>query len=1207
MLIRETFATSIQERIEPVVKVAERRPAVLLNELSNLVVTPQWESHLRRILDVYTNAADSEDEQSIGVWISGFFGSGKSLLMKVLGVLLHGGELEGRAVHEVFLNRVASNSPERTALQRYLAICQRKIETTYVGGNLHAMQTAHNDSLALIAFKLFAVQQGYTQNWPLAWAVEYHLDTRGLTEQFRQTATELCSMDWEEIALDPEFYLEQLYEAAVRVMPDHFKGGVGAVERAVTTVLQSGIDTKMLVERLCRWCEAQEGGPNPKRHKLLLQLDELGQWLTGGNANARTMEVQILSEAAATYGKGRIWLAVTAHGDVQALKNNVQQEYYAKIIQRFGVPCKLTNEDISMVVEQRLLMKTQEARHYLQALFQQRSGELADLGTLKEPKRVYPAPDNASFPLFYPFLPWTLTIIPDVVKGIAQAAGRDEALTGANRTMIGVVQGSIIETPGLLQTQVGKLLSLADLYDQVASDAPIETKTDLNQIKSKVPGATDFTVRVARALYLLGQVEYIPNLLENITRSLADSLDVNLAGLRKQAKDELERLVEAGYAKQVGEQYIFLTTQQRGFQDRVRARKEELLLQTYELSQALKDYDGEDALRFERVALSGRELPLKLEIDGRSIRNPGAAVAIKVYSPFQQALDPGIGDDNTLKQRSAQDPDNILFRLGNIEGLRETLALAVATEKVADQLITSGPSNGTEQEIARKARQDDLQEHKRQVRQMLARAVKGGLLFFRGSIYQLAEGENPAGAVRSTLAQLLPAIFSRYSDLPYRVSNEETAVKAALNGNTTNPDLQGLGVYKADGTLNESNALISTLRGHLPVDDQYSSPVSADTLRNSFERPPYGWDGNAIRIGLALLLRNSGCRLIENNKTITDPKDPEAVAVLTREARFKTLKVQGIKSELGITELQQIRGYLEMIYQIKPALVPATLNNALGDELTETANKARGLATWATNVQCPLPQSVASGRAIIDELLNNANPVARLPRFLEQADTLLKVSELLGEIEEFQRAHGTEFQQMHTFYNQMVNTDLSLDKLRQFIKDYRTIEQERSFTTPARWNELAPVYRAALQAFTNQLIEWRQEVRDELSKTEAGFESLAQNAGVPAESLPTEVKNMRRLFEDTQARLETNNLTYYETRGLKSALTEAQLKLNRKVADLRQIYRPAPPVSEVIRLKWSEVAGTVQVESPQDIEATLAKLRSALEAQLARHNRVIIE
>ena len=72
MLIRETFATTIQERIEPVVKVADRNPAVLLAELKNLVVTPQWEKYLHHILEAYSDAFDREDEQGIGIWISGF-------------------------------------------------------------------------------------------------------------------------------------------------------------------------------------------------------------------------------------------------------------------------------------------------------------------------------------------------------------------------------------------------------------------------------------------------------------------------------------------------------------------------------------------------------------------------------------------------------------------------------------------------------------------------------------------------------------------------------------------------------------------------------------------------------------------------------------------------------------------------------------------------------------------------------------------------------------------------------------------------------------------------------------------------------------------------------------------------------------------------------------------------------------------------------
>ena len=53
MKIREVFATSVQEKIEPVVKVADRAPTVVRSELANLVATPQWERHLHRVLDAY--------------------------------------------------------------------------------------------------------------------------------------------------------------------------------------------------------------------------------------------------------------------------------------------------------------------------------------------------------------------------------------------------------------------------------------------------------------------------------------------------------------------------------------------------------------------------------------------------------------------------------------------------------------------------------------------------------------------------------------------------------------------------------------------------------------------------------------------------------------------------------------------------------------------------------------------------------------------------------------------------------------------------------------------------------------------------------------------------------------------------------------------------------------------------------------------------
>lgn len=1204
MLIKDIFATTIQERIEPVVKVADRNPAIQLNELQHLVITPQWETYLHRLLEAYTDAFDRDDEQGIGIWISGFFGSGKSLLMKVLGILLEGGDLLGQSVHRLFLSRLPGHSRDRSDLERFLAICQRKLATSVIGGNLHAQLSSSNDPLALVVFKLFARQHGYTHNWPLAWAVEYQLDVRALSAEFHRVASELSGQDWNEVANDPDFYTDVLYQAAATVLPDHFQGA-DAVERAVRAAVQSGITPEMLIDRLRRWCSTQDSGG--RRHKVLLQLDELGQWIASGNANERIMQVQALVETAAQDGEGRLWIAVTAHGDVQALQQNVQQEQYAKISQRFALQCKLSNEDISQVVEERLLRKTQAARIDLSQRFAARSGDIMDLGTVQQAQRIFASPDAENFPLFYPYLPWTVTAIPHVVKGIAQATGRDEALTGSNRTMIGVVQGGIIDTPGLLTSSVGRILCLADLYDQLASDAPIETRTDLNRVITSVPEATPFTTQVARALYLLGQVTYIPCTLENVTRALVSSLDSSLSSLCVQVKDELERLVSAGYAKQVGEVYVFLNTQQRSFQDKVRSRQEEIANQTYELSQKLREYEGEDAFRFDQVPLSGREIRLRLELDGRVIRNPAMPVTVHIYSPFQRALDPTIADETAMKQRSLQDPDNMFLCLAETKGLRRALALAVATEEIASQ-VRASQTNTAEVEVAQQARQIDLPSYKNEVRHLLTQAVRGGTVFFRGSSYQLLDGESASDVVRNTLSQILPSIYPRFSEVTYRITNEETAVKAALNGNTTNTDLRNLGVYKSDGTLNESHPLLSALRGSLPQVSDDQGAIPADQVRSRFERPPFGWDGNGIKVGMALLLRASACRLIVNGRVITDPNAPEALQSLTKEQHFKTLRVQGIRTDLGLPQLQAIRGYIETVFGVKPSLVPATLNTVLGEQLTSVVKEAEQIKNWATTARCPLPLAFESGNSLISELLNSATPSVRLTLFQEQWETLLHFTQLLQELTVFRREHGAEFLTVRDFFNSMVNADAHLPELRRFIVDWRAVTNERSITDPARWHELVQAYHAARKAVINQIASWKQEAHKDYADMQAALRDRVRAAGVPDRQVDVEVTTLEAELQGIRERLEQPDSDFGEARNLGTVLGEAKLNVQWKVQEMRLRYQPeAPQLPQEIHLRWQEVLGSARISSQADLEQVLSRLRTSVAGELEQQKIVIIE
>jgi len=1184
--IIDTFATQIEDRIEPVVKVADRKPALLYRELSNLIVTPQWEQYFRRLLDAWANASNHPHDTDPGIWISGFFGSGKSLLLKVLGVVLEGGTLQGRPVHDLFLERLPLESPDRQEIKLLLQGIDRRITTSFVGGNLHALQSSGDDSLALIAFKLFADQQGYTRNWAFAWAVEYYIDQAGEKEAFQERAMDLTGKEWEDLANDTAFNIDKLMQAAAETLPQHFTEGRDAVQRAMAATTQSGITPNDVIDRLVRWCHSRDA--SGKRHRVMIQLDELGQWIASGNGNERVMQVQALVETASVRGDGRVWIAVTAHGDVQALQASVQQEQYAKINQRFSVKCKLSNDDMSQVVEERLLRKNQAGRADLEARFESRMGELADLGTLQQPRRVYLPPTKETLPLMYPFMPWVVKVIPDVVKGIAQAAGRGDALTGATRTMIAVVQGAILDTPQLLQASVGRLLTLVDLYPQLMVDVPVETKTDLASIMRSVPNATDRTYQIAVALYLLGQAGYIPCTLENMARALVDRLDANLSAITAQIEPELKKLVEAGYAKQVGEEYVFLTTQQRSFQDKVRERQGELLMQNFELSQALREYESEDYFRLNQLQTLSRTLNLKLMLDGRVVQAGQSRVTVHILSPLQRALDPQIGDDEVLRQRANQEQDTFLLRLAEAPQLRQHLALAMATNDVADRVIAANPTN-PEADVARQAKSTDLASHKAAVRKQLAAAVRGGMLFFRGSTYPLVGGTSPGEAARSVLAQLLPTVYSRLREVQHRVANDETAVRAALNGSTSNGDIVSLGVLKADNTVNESSPLLSAVRGVLPLENADRPPIEALDIRRMFEDPPYGWDGNAVKVALALLLRSGACKFIIDGRPITDPVDPDAQLVLTRDQRFRNLRVWGVSSDVSMAELQAIRGYLETLFNVRPTLVAASLNTAVGQQLAQLMTRCNELQRWAGTVNFPLPATFTAGKSVVDELLANPTAAIRLRHFAERFGDLQTLIELLDRLETFQAQSGSAFMQVRDYFHQMVNANLPVPALQTFLIDWNTLATQRMFDDPRRWSELVQSYQQAQMAVQSQIERWTVEAHQHAQSLHDRVDAMVREAGVPDEEVPSRAARLRDKVEQYRVNIPATP-ALADARNLDAQFRLLHLDITGELETLREEFKP-PLDTNGAGVKLRDFVPERAIHSEAELEGVLAEIR----------------
>ncbi len=420
-----------------------------------------------------------------------------------------------------------------------------------------------------------------------------------------------------------------------------------------------------------------------------------------------------------------------------------------------------------------------------------------------------------------------------------------------------------------------------------------------------------------------------------------------------------------------------------------------------------------------------------------------------------------------------------------------------------------------------------------------------------------------------------------------------------------------LGVFRADGSLNEASPLLSALRARLPLAEQDQPPIAAGELRTEYERPPYGWDGNVVKVGLALLLRASACRLIDNGQVIADPADLRVVDLLTREMQFRPLRVQGVRVELTMPELIDCRMAMQQVFGAPlgtTPLVAATLHNVLGEQLQRLAQRTQEVQQWAGAIQCPLPLEVEAGASIVQELLNTTTPNRRLRSFRDLRERFSALVSSLEHVRRFQSEQSNLFNQVRDFFNQMINAGVDLAAVRTFSADFRTVQAERSFTLPARWNELQQSYNAARQAVTDQTATWRTGAAAVLEGLNAKLEAKVVGVGVPAALVRDEAAALSTTYEPVRRLVERSNLTYGEARRLETELLKADTSVAARLEELRVIYRPIPPNTEV-HCTWADlgIELPLQIDSVAALEAVFATVRNAVAEKLVDGKTVVIQ
>jgi hypothetical protein len=191
--IKTLFANDIHRRIEEVIKVDQTDEEIIRDEINEYVVTDAIRSHYTGIFDAYRETPNKPHE-GVGIWVSGFFGSGKSSFAKNLGLALANRDILGTPAAELFAKRRGDSSKLQVLLKQINEIIPTDAVIFDVSTDRGVKMA--NQSMTEIMHRCFVRYLGYSGHLDIA-QLEIDLESEGLLDDFKTRYTAVFSKDWD--------------------------------------------------------------------------------------------------------------------------------------------------------------------------------------------------------------------------------------------------------------------------------------------------------------------------------------------------------------------------------------------------------------------------------------------------------------------------------------------------------------------------------------------------------------------------------------------------------------------------------------------------------------------------------------------------------------------------------------------------------------------------------------------------------------------------------------------------------------------------------------------------------------------------------------------------------------------------------------------------------------------------------------------------
>lgn len=970
MRIKDMFERDIDRDINGVITADENDEAIVEQELAEYVVTNELRGHFATFYDAYDRALD-EPTSRIGVWISGFFGSGKSHFLKMLSYLLSNRMSAGRRAVDIIGPRFDNPMLEAKACRA------AAVPTEAILFNIDSKGPQKKDKTAILQVfaRVFYENLGYYGGDLKLARLERHIDKLGKTEEFRAVYERITGKPWLEDRGAYEFNIDETAQALEEsgVMSE------GAALRWIDSPERAEFSIDDLTDEIRDYAEAS-AAENNGQFRLLFMVDEIGQYI--GKDTNLMLNLQSIVEELGTKCRGRVWVIVTSQEAIDEV-TTVAGNDFSKIQGRFATRLSLSGSCADEVIKRRILAKTPDATALLKERYGAWEPQLKNLFALRDATADLVGYRGAEdFAQSFPFAGYQFKLLQKVMSELRKQGSSGKHLSSQERSML---SGFKETAQAVKERDENTIVPFWRFYDTLQTFLESYHRVVINRAAdaaARGEGLEQHDVDVLKLLFLLRWVDRdIATTLDNIVALMTDRIESDRLALREQVQASLDRLMKQNYVTRNGERYQFLTDEEQEVAQEIRR----IHPSTAKLVGKASDIVFDGIFTATKLSVGKNNLPVDRYLDGAIRGTAQRGLALNVIA----GMDGGTPlSHDELIMRSMREQEAIVVLCPEV-GYQSCLHEAACIEQYAGTVATT-QLNETKQRIVR-GKQQERNALEKRAAELIEQAIKRADFYVKGSSFTPSQSNSAKRIIEQCLEQLVQDSYP-YLDHIDKNYDSDTQIQQILNG--TERALPG---------QQPNVRAIEDVKHALTLRATQHQGVSMKDLQAQYRAKPYGWREYDIAAVVAELVASKQAKILYADKAV-DPQERTCAALLRERNKIDKVVIE-LRRKASAGDCTTARRCVEELCRATDLPVEEdALAHRCIELLCAKRDELKGLleGAYARNRSYPGYGTTADAKRLLDELLAvGADPADVLAAIAKKRNDLEDAAEDLADVLEF--------------------------------------------------------------------------------------------------------------------------------------------------------------------------------------------------------------